>query len=139
MRKIEKFVPGIGLIRGYNRGWLKTDTAAAVTVFAILVPSALAYGELAGFEPVIGLYAALAAMVAYALFGSSRQVIIGPEATTAILVATIVGPMAGGDVARYAALAAALAISIGFLCLLAGHFKIGFVADFLSKPILTGT
>jgi SulP family sulfate permease len=138
MRKIEKFIPGIGLIRGYNRGWLKTDTAAAVTVFAILVPSALAYGELAGFEPVIGLYAALAAMVAYAFFGSSRQVIIGPEATTAILVATIVGPMAGGDAARYAALAAALAISIGFLCLLAGHFKIGFVADFLSKPILTG-
>jgi SulP family sulfate permease len=112
--------------------------AAGVTVFAILVPSALAYGELAGFEPVVGLYAALVAMVAYALFGSSRQVIIGPEATTAILVATIVGPMAAGDVARYAALAAALAISIGFICLLAGHFKIGFVADFLSKPILTG-
>lgn len=138
MRKIEKYVPGIGLIRGYNRDWLKTDTAAAVTVFAILVPSALAYGELAGFEPVVGLYAALAAMIAYALFGSSRQVIIGPEATTAILVATVVMPMAGGDVARYAALAAALAISIGFICLLAGHFKIGFVADFLSKPILTG-
>ena len=86
----------------------------------------------------VGLYAALAAMVAYAFFGSSRQVIIGPEATTAILVATIVAPMAGGDFARYAALAAALAISIGFICLLAGHFKIGFVADFLSKPILTG-
>jgi SulP family sulfate permease len=77
-------------------------------------------------------------MIAYAFFGSSRQVILGPEGTTAILVATIVAPMAGGDVARYAALAAALAISIGFICLLAGHFKIGFVADFLSKPILTG-
>jgi sulfate permease, SulP family len=98
----------------------------------------LAYGELAGFEPVVGLYAAIAAMIAYAFFGSSRQVIIGPEATTAILVATIVSPMAGADAARYAALAAALAISIGFICLLAGHFKIGFVADFLSKPILTG-
>jgi len=112
--------------------------AAAVTVFAILVPSALAYGELAGFEAVVGLYAAFAAMIAYAFFGSSRQIILGPEGTTAILVATIVAPMAGGDAARYAALAAALAILIGFVCLLAGHFKMGFVADFLSKPILTG-
>ena len=111
---------------------------AAVTVFAILVPSALAYGELAGFEPVFGLYAAFAAMIAYAFFGSSRQMIVGPDATIAIIVATVVAPMAGGDAARYAALAAALAILIGFICLLAGHFKIGFVADFLSKPILTG-
>jgi SulP family sulfate permease len=98
-------VPGIGIIRTYNRDWLKTDLAAAVTVFAILVPSALAYGELAGFEPVIGLYAAMVAMIAYAFFGSSRQLIIGPEATTAMLVATIVAPLAGGDFARYASLA----------------------------------
>ena len=137
-RRIEKYVPGVGLIRGYDRSWLKTDMASAVTVFAILVPSALAYGELAGFEPVVGLYAAMAAMFAYALFGSSRQVIIGPEAATALLVATVLAPMAAGDSARYAALAAGLAITIGFICILAGHFKIGFVADFLSKPILTG-
>jgi SulP family sulfate permease len=126
------------LARYYNRDWLKPDLAAAVTVFAILIPSALAYGELAGFEPVVGLYAALGAMIAYALFGSSRQMIVGPDATIAILVATVVAPMAGGDIARYAALAAALAILIGFICLLAGHFRMGFVADFLSKPILTG-
>lgn len=131
-------MPGIGLFRNYNRDWLKTDMVAGVTVFAVLVPSALAYGELAGFDPVVGLYAALAAMIVYALFGSSRQMIVGPDATIAILVATVVAPMAGGDFARYAALAAALAISIGIICLLAGYFKIGFVADFLSKPILTG-
>jgi SulP family sulfate permease len=131
-------VPGIGIIRTYNRDWLRTDFAAAVTVFAILVPSALAYGELAGFEPVIGLYAAMVAMIAYAFFGSSRQLIIGPEATTAMLVATIVAPLAGGDFARYASLAAALAILIGLICLLAGKFRMGFVADFFSKPILTG-
>jgi len=131
-------VPGIGIIRTYNRDWLKTDMAAAVTVFAILVPSALAYGELAGFEPVIGLYAAMVAMIAYAFFGSSRQLIIGPEATTAMLVATIIAPLAGGDFARYASLAAALAILIGLICLLAGKFRMGFVADFFSKPILTG-
>ena len=77
-------------------------------------------------------------MIVYALFGSSRQLIIGPESTTAILVATVVAPMAGGDMARYASLAAALAISIGVICLLAGKFKMGFVADFFSKPILAG-
>ena len=131
-------MPGIGLFRNYNRDWLKTDLAAAITVFAILIPSALAYGELAGFEPVVGLYAALVAMITYAFFGSSKQMIVGPDSTIAILVAIVVAPMAGGDFARYAALAAALAISIGVICLLAGHFKIGFVADFLSKPILTG-
>ena len=131
-------MPGIGLFRNYNRDWLKTDLAAAITVFAVLIPSALACGELAGFEPVVGLYAALAAMITYAFFGSSKQMIVGPDSTIAILVAIVVAPMAGGDFARYAALAAALAISIGVICLLAGHFKIGFVADFLSKPILTG-
>ena len=138
MRRIEKYVPGIGLIRTYNRDWLKTDLVAGLTVFAILVPSCLAYGELAGFEPVIGLYAALVAMIAYALFGSSRQLIVGPDATIAILVAIIVAPLALGDPARYAALAAALAILIGLICLFGGYFKFGFVADFLSKPILTG-
>jgi len=131
-------VPGIGLVRTYNRNWLKADLVAGVTVFAILVPSCLAYGELAGFEPVIGLYAALVAMIAYALFGSSRQLIVGPDATIAILIALIVAPLALGDSARYAALAAALTILIGLICLIGGYFKLGFVADFLSKPILTG-
>jgi SulP family sulfate permease len=138
LRRIEKYVPGIGLIRNYNRDWLKTDLVAGLTVFAILVPSCLAYGELAGFEPVIGLYAALVAMIAYALFGSSRQLIVGPDATIAILVAMIVAPLALGDPTRYAALAAALTILIGLICLFGGYFKFGFVADFLSKPILTG-
>jgi hypothetical protein len=71
IQRIEKYVPGIGLIRTYKRDLLKTDIVAAATVFAILVPSALAYGELAGFEPVVGLYAALVGMIAYALLGSS--------------------------------------------------------------------
>ena len=131
-------MPGIGLVRTYNRNWLKADLVAGVTVFAILVPSCLAYGELAGFEPVIGLYAALVAMIAYALLGSSRQLIVGPDATIAILIALIVAPLALGDSARYAALAAALTILIGLTCLIGGYFKLGFVADFLSKPILTG-
>ena len=78
----------------------------AITVFAVLVPSSMAFGDLAGVTPVAGLYVALGAMVMYALFGTSKQVITGPEATTAILTATAVAPLAAGDPVRYAALAA---------------------------------
>jgi SulP family sulfate permease len=115
-----------------------TEFVAAITVFAVLVPSAMAYGDLAGVTPVAGLYVALGAMVMYALFGTSRQVVMGPEATTAIMTAAAVAPLAGGDVARYAALAAMTAILVGLLSLLARAVRLGFITDFLSKPILVG-
>ena len=89
----------------------------AVTVFAVLVPSAMAFGDLAGVTPVAGLYVALGAMVMYALFGTSKQVVMGPEATAAIMTATAVAPLAGADPARYAALAALLrSSSVSYLC-----------------------
>ena len=110
----------------------------AVTVFAVLVPSAMAYGDLAGVTPVAGLYVALGAMVMYALFGSSKQVIMGPEATAAIMTASAVAPLAGGDAARYAALAALLALLVGVVSLLARVAKLGFITDLLSKPVLVG-
>ncbi len=110
----------------------------AITVFAVLVPSSMAFGDLAGVTPVAGLYVALGAMVMYALFGTSKQVITGPEATTAILTATAVAPLAGGDPVRYAALAAMTALLVGVIALLARVAKLGFITDFLSKPILVG-
>src|SRR6478752_8769000 len=107
---IARFIPGLALVKEFNPALLRTELVVAVTVFAVLVPSAMAYGDLAGVNPVAGLYVALAAMVIYALFGTSRQLVMGPEATTAILTATAVAPLAGGDPGRYAALAAALSI-----------------------------
>jgi high affinity sulfate transporter 1 len=98
----------------------------------------MAYGDLAGVTPVAGLYVALGAMVLYALFGTSRQVIMGPEATTAIMTAAAVAPLAAGDPVRYAALAAMTALLVGVLALLARLAKLGFITDFLSKPILVG-
>ena len=98
----------------------------------------MAYGDLAGVTPVAGLYVALGAMVMYALFGTSKQVIMGPEATSAIMTAAAVAPLAAGDPARYAALAAMTAILVGVLALLARVARLGFVTDFLSKPILIG-
>ena len=121
-----------------NGALLRTEFVVAVTVFAVLVPSAMAYGDLAGVTPVAGLYVALGAMVMYALFGTSKQLIMGPEATTAIMTASAVAPLAGGDPVRYAALAAMTAILVGVLALLARVARLGFITDFLSKPILVG-
>ena len=117
---------------------LSTEFVVAITVFAVLVPSSMAMGDLAGVTPVAGLYVAVAAMVMYALFGTSRQVIMGPEATAAIMTATAVAPLAGADAARYAALAAMLAILVGVVALLARVAKLGFITDLLSKPVLVG-
>jgi sulfate permease, SulP family len=133
-----RFIPGLALLRELNPALLRTELVVAVTVFAVLVPSAMAFGDLAGVTPVAGLYVALGAMVMYALFGSSKQVIMGPEATAAIMTATAVAPLAGGDAARYAALAALLALLVGVVSLLARVARLGFITDLLSKPVLVG-
>jgi SulP family sulfate permease len=135
---IARFIPGLALFMGVKPNFLRTEFVVAITVFAVLVPSAMAYGELAGVTPVAGLYVALGAMVMYALFGTSKQVIMGPEATSAIMTAAAVAPLAGGDPVRYAALAAMTAILVGVMALLARVAKLGFITDFLSKPILVG-
>src|SRR5512139_1430195 len=124
---ITRFIPGLSLFRGVNPALLRTEFVVAITVFAVLVPSAMAYGDLAGVTPVAGLYVALGAMVMYALFGTSRQVSMGPEATSAILTAAAVAPLAGGDPVRYATLAAMTAILVGILALLARVARLGFI------------
>ena len=136
--QVVRWAPGLRLLRGYERAWLRPDLVAAASVCSVLIPSAMAYGELAGVRPVAGLYAALFAMAAYAVFGSSRHLIVGPEAGTAILVASVLAPLAGGDAGRYAAMAAMLALIAGAFLLLAGLARLGFVADYLSRPVLIG-
>ena len=135
---LKKLIPGLDLFKAENTALLRTEFVVAITVFAVLVPSAMAFAGLAGVTPVAGLYVALGAMVMYALFGSSRQVIMGPEATSAIMTAAAVAPLAGGDPVRYAALAATTAILVGVFAILARVAKLGFITDFLSKPILVG-
>ena len=135
---IARFIPGLALFSGVNPAQLRTEFVVAITVFAVLVPSAMAYGDLAGVTPVAGLYVALGAMVMYALFGTSKQLVTGPEATTAIMTAAAIAPLSGGDPLRYAALAALAAILVGVLALLARLARLGFITDFLSKPILVG-
>jgi sulfate permease, SulP family len=130
--------PGVALLRGYRRGWLRPDLLAALSLWAVLVPQALAYGQLAGLPPVTGLYTALGAMLAYALFGTSRYLNIGPESSVAILVASSLAPLAGADPDRYAALAALLALLVGALLLLGRLARLGVITRLLSAPVLTG-
>ncbi|HEY6412013.1 MAG TPA: SulP family inorganic anion transporter, partial [Ktedonobacteraceae bacterium] len=139
LQLLEAVIPGIKLARTYQLRWLRADLLAGATMFAVLVPQGMAYGELAGVVPVAGLYTAYIAMIFYALFASSRYLMVGPETTTAILVAASVAPLvAGGDQARYAALVALLTIMTGVIAIIAGIVRIGFIADFVSKPILIG-
>ena len=131
-------MPGVRLIRTYDPSWLPADALAALTVWALLVPQALAYAQLGGFDPVVGLYASIGALAGYALLGGVRAMSVGPEATIALLTASVVAPLAGGDPARYLALGAGVALVAGVLLLLAGLARLGFVTRYLSRPLLTG-
>ena len=94
------FAPGLAQFRGYRLGWLRGDVAAGLTVAAYLVPQVMAYATLAGLPPITGLWAAVVALAAYAIFGSSGQLSVGPESTTALMTAAVVAPVAGGPGAR---------------------------------------
>ena len=139
MRLIEMVIPGLGVVRCYQRRWLWADLFAGITIFAMLVPQGMAYGELAGVAPVVGLYTAIGALVGYALFGSSRRLMMGPESSSALLVAAAVAPVAAAvSPARFAVLTALLALLVGVIALASGLARLGFLADFVSKPILIG-
>jgi high affinity sulfate transporter 1 len=130
--------PGLLILANYRLSWITKDIAAGLSVAAIALPVGIAYAELAGVSPVIGMYSAIFPLFAYALFGSSRQLMTGPDAATCIIVAATLSPLAGGDPQRYAVLLVALTVMTGLLYLLAGVFRLGFIANFFSQPILTG-
>jgi SulP family sulfate permease len=130
--------PGLAALRRRDLPAVRSDVLAGVTVAAYLVPQVLAYAEVAGLAAVTGLWTAVAALGAYAVFGSSRQLSVGPESTTAIMTAVAIAPLAAGDGGRYAALAGALALLVGTVCLLGRLARLGFLADLLSRPVLVG-
>jgi SulP family sulfate permease len=132
------WVPIVGALRGYRAAWLRADLVAGVSVCVVMIPSVLAYAELAGLPPQHGLYAALAAMIGYALFASSRQVIAGPDAALTLLLAGGIGPLVAGDVSRAATLAALVALLGAAILLLAAAFRVGVISDFFSKSVLVG-
>jgi high affinity sulfate transporter 1 len=125
-------------LRGYERQWLRGDLLAGLTLWAILVPQALAYASIARVSPVVGLYAAPGALVIYAALGRSRVLVVGPMAATAALsAATVADAVSAGD-GRFAAFTAGLALTTGVAALLAGVLRLGFLAEFISQPVLKG-
>ena len=135
---IDRLMPGLRPLLGYRGEWWRPDLVAGVSVAAVAVPTAIAYSQLIGFKPIVGLYAAILPLVAYALFGTSRQLIVNPDAATCAVFAATVLPLAGGDPDALVSLSMVLSVLTGLFCIAAGIFRLGFVADFLGKPILVG-
>ena len=133
-----RWVPGVAMLRTYQRGWLPRDLLAGVVLTAVLVPIGMSYAQASGLPVIAGLYATIAALVGYAIFGPSRILVLGPDSALAALIAGAIVPLAHGDAGRALALAALLAIMSGALCTLAGVLKLGFVTDLLSRPIQYG-
>src|ERR1700744_1286061 len=132
------WLPVFTSLHGYRASWLRGDVIAGLTVWAVLVPEALAYASIAGVSPVVGLYAAPGALIFYAAFGSSKHLVTGPMAAPPALSAAGVGTVAAGTNGRFAALTATLAITTGLLALAAGLARLGFLANFISEPVLKG-
>jgi high affinity sulfate transporter 1 len=131
-------LPGLKQLLSYQPSWLRGDLLAGITVAAYLIPQCMAYGELAGVEPVVGLWAILPPMIIYTLLGSSSQLSVGPESTTAVMTAVAISPLVAQGGGNYASLSSLLAVLVGIICLIGYFAKLGFLANLLSKPILVG-
>lgn len=136
--RLGRFAPGLPALLRYRREDFPHDLIAGLSVAAVALPVGVAYAQLAGFSPVVGLYSSILPLVAYALFGTSRQLIMGPDAATCALVAAAVAPLAAGDEGLYLSLSMALAFLAGLFCIGASFLRLGALADFLSRPILVG-
>lgn len=133
-----KLPPGLRMMRDYERPWLKSDLASGAALSAFLIPAGMAYAEAAGLPAVTGLYASIIPLLAYAVFGPSRVLIIGPDSSLAPMIAAAILPLAGKDPDQAVALAGLLALLIGGLLLVGKVFRLGFVTGLLSKPIRVG-
>lgn len=131
-------LPGLKDLLSYQPSWLRGDLLAGITVAAYLIPQCMAYGELAGVEPIVGLWAILPPMVIYTLLGSSSQLSVGPESTTAVMTAVSISPLIAQGGGNYGSLSSLLAVIVGIICLIGYFARLGFLADLLSKPILVG-
>ena len=135
---LKQYFPVLEWSKGYNRNTLTDDLVAALIVTIMLIPQSLAYALLAGLPPEMGLYAAILPLLAYAMFGTSRALAVGPVAVVSLMTAAVVGEMALQGSAEYVAAAIALALISGVILLVMGLFRLGFLANFLSHPVISG-
>ena len=136
--RLERWLPGLAVVKTYERSWLRTDVVAGIVVTVLLVPAGMGYAQAAGLPPETGLYATIIPLLAYALVGPSRILVLGPDSSLAPIIAATVLPLAAGDAQRAVALAGLLAILMGAALVVGGILHLGFVTDLLSKPIRVG-
>ena len=138
MNALKKYLPITGWIPSYQLGWLRFDIIAGLTLWGILVPEAIAYAGMAGAPAQAGLYALIFSLPLFAIFGTSRQLAVAATSSTSIMIAAVIAPVMGDNPDQYPAMLAALVISVGAIFLLAGLLRLGFVASFMSEPVMTG-
>lgn len=137
-RGLSKWIPLIETLSNYKSDWVIHDIIAGLVLTAILVPVGMAYASVSGLPAIYGLYATIIPLIAYALFGPSKILVLGPDSALAGLIAAAILPLAAGNPDKAIALAGMLAVLVGALCILAGLIKFGFITDLLSKPIRIG-
>ena len=133
-----RWVPGVETLLRYDVHWLPKDVTAGLVLTTMLVPVGIAYATASGVPGINGLYATIVPLLAYALFGPSRIMVLGPDSSLAAVILAVVAPLAGNDPARAVTVASAMALVSGLVCVLAGLFRLGFVTELLSKPIRYG-
>lgn len=133
-----RWLPGVRMIRNYQPAWLINDLTAGLVLTSILVPVGIAYAQASGIPGIYGLYATIVPLLAYAVFGPSRILVLGPDSSLAALILAVVLPLSLGDPARAIALASMMAVVSGTVCILAGLLRLGFITELLSKPIRYG-
>ncbi|WP_426139470.1 SulP family inorganic anion transporter [Pseudomonas sp. DWP3-1-2] len=133
-----RWLPGLRTLRGYQVTWLRHDLVAGLVLTTMLIPVGIAYAVASGVPGIYGLYATIVSLLAYALFGPSRILVMGPDSSLAAVILAVVLPLSGGDPHRAVALAGMMAIVSGTVCILAGIARLGFITELLSKPIRYG-
>jgi high affinity sulfate transporter 1 len=136
--RLEQWAPGLRILRTYDRSWLPRDLVAGLILSALLIPQGMAYAELAGLPAITGLYTTVICLLAYAIFGPSPRLVLGPDSSLGPMIAAAILPLAAGSVDKAIALAGALALFVGTICVVAAAARLGFVADLLSKPVRVG-
>ena len=136
--KVRMLFPIVDSIKNYNKDWLKGDVGAGLTVGVMLIPQGMAYASIAGLPAVYGLYASIVPLLIYAIFGTSRQLAVGPVAMVSLLTATAIADIGAVSVSAYINYALTLALMVGVIQFLLGIFRLGFLVNFLSHPVISG-
>src|SRR5215472_15797392 len=133
-----RWVPGLDTLRQYKPAWLRHDLVAGLVMTTMLVPVGIAYAEASGLPGITGLYATIVTLLAYAVFGPSRILVLGPDSALAAVILTVIQPLSAGDPQRAVALAGMMAAVSGAICIAAGLGRLGFITELFSKPIRYG-